>query len=326
LRAILNAARRSADLTAKLLAFGRRGRNLVEAIDLNVIVRDAVTMLQPSFARGPRDVDVAITPGATWTVDGDPSQLNQVIVNLCMNAVDAMPEGGRLALATADVTLDHEAAAVVGRAAGEFVTLCVTDSGHGMTDAVKARIFEPFFTTKEHDRTSGSGLGLSTVHGIVHLHQGAIAVESHPGVGTSFTVWFPRGRLVAAPRAAAVAAGHGHILVVDDEPQLRSFMAAALRKLGYGSVLAVDGEEALRVFAEQRHTLTGVVLDLKMPKKSGRDVFLEIHAIDPAMPILICSGYGDNEEAQALITLGARGLLPKPFRIDELAAQLARLA
>jgi CheY-like chemotaxis protein len=236
-------------------------------------------------------------------------------------------------LATADVTINHETAASMGRAAGDFVTLRVTDTGHGMDEAVRARVFEPFFTTKEQNRTSGTGLGLSTVHGIVHLHQGTIAVESAPGDGATFTVWLPRGHVAAtavlakapAPAAGLPAGRLGRILVVDDEPQLRSFMAAALRKLGYDSALAVDGDDGLRVFADQRDGLTGVILDLKMPKKGGREVFLEMHALAPALPVRICSGYGDNEEAQALITLGARGLLPKPFRIDDLAEQLRRL-
>lgn len=324
LRAILTASRRSADLAAKLLAFGRRGRNVVEAVDLNAIARDAVAMLEPSF---PRDLELAVDWGARCSVDGDPSQLNQVVVNLCMNAIDAMPDGGHLSLSTADVELDATAAAEAGCAAGAYVMLRVRDTGTGMSEAVKARIFEPFFTTREHNRTSGSGLGLSTVHGVVHLHQGAITVESSPGAGATFTVWLPQGHLTPAPKvdAARAAQGRGCILIVDDEAPLRTFVAAALRKLGYESVAAVDGEDAVRVFAEHGERISAVLLDLKMPRQGGRETFLELRRQRPQLPVLICSGYGDNDEVQELIALGARGLLAKPFRIADLSDQLASI-
>ena len=232
-----------------------------------------------------------------------------------------------LSLSTADVELDATAAADAGCAAGAYVMLRVRDTGTGMSEVVKARIFEPFFTTREHNRTSGSGLGLSTVHGVVHLHQGAIAVESSPGAGATFTVWLPQGRLTPAPKvdATRAARGRGCILIVDDEAPLRTFVAAALRKLGYESVTAVDGEDAVRVFAEHGERISAVLLDLKMPRQGGRETFLELRRQRPQLPVLICSGYGDNDDVQELIALGARGLLPKPFRIADLADQLARI-
>jgi CheY-like chemotaxis protein len=197
-----------------------------------------------------------------------------------------------------------------------------------MTDEVRARIFEPFFTTKVTAEQAGTGLGLSTVYGIVHLHHGGIAVQSAPGAGTAFSVTLPRGRL-AIERAPAgppqPQRGTGVILVVDDEELLRNFTATALTRLGYGVVTATDGEDGVRVFRERHAGLDGVILDLKMPKMSGPEAFERMRAIDPAVPVLICSGYGDNEEAQRLISQGARGLLSKPFGMTELARQLSGL-
>ena len=322
LEAIMQAAVRSAELTRKLLAFGRRGKNIVEAVDLNAIVQDSVAMLRPSFRH---DVIVSIEPESSWTVDADPGQMNQLVVNLCMNANEAMPDGGWLRIALHDVTL-HESTAG-GLAAGDYVELTVTDSGVGMTDDVRARMFEPFFTTKVRGSSPGTGLGLSTVYGIVHLHHGTIEVESAPGHGTTFTVRLPKGVLAPGPPQSApgTSRGRGLILVVEDEPLLQRLAAAALGKLGYDCLTASDGEDAVNLFRERHRDLSGVLLDLKMPRKDGREAFLEFRQIDAAVPVLICSGYGDNEEAQGLISLGARGLLPKPYRVAELAEQLARL-
>ena len=323
LTAILDAAQRSADLTKKLLAFGRRGKNVVEAVDLNGMVRDCVTMLRPAFAGG-----VTIVPalGATWTVDGDPAQLNQAIVNLCLNASEAMPTGGTLALETADVSIAGESGEP-RVAPGDYVRLRVRDTGVGMSEDVRAQIFEPFFSTKSRASAGGTGLGLPTVYGIVRLHHGTITVESAPAQGSTFTIWLPRGR-AAAPATAEVrteAPGRGTILVVEDEEALRRFTRMALERLGYRVLTAADGEEGVRVFADNRAELTGVLLDLKMPRMGGREAFVAMQAIDASVPVLVCSGYGDNEEAQGLISQGARGLLAKPFRLADLAQQLSKL-
>ncbi|MGC4081043.1 MAG: ATP-binding protein [Vicinamibacterales bacterium] len=319
LEAILQAASRSAELTRKLLAFGRRGQNIVEPVDLNAIARDSIAMLRPSFRQ---DVVVDLQLDATWTIDGDPSQMNQLVVNLCINTNEAMPAGGRLTLRTADVTIDDSA---VDRQAWEYVELAVEDTGVGMPDDVRSRIFEPFFTTKVRGSSPGTGLGLSTVYGIVHLHHGTIDVDSTPGEGSRFVIRFPRGtRQPASAPEKGPARGEGLVLVVEDEPLLRRFASAALARLGYDSITAQDGEEAITLFRAQHQQLAGVLLDLKMPRKSGREAFLAFQEIDPGVPVLICSGYGDNEEAQGLISLGARGLLPKPYRVADLAERLGQ--
>ncbi len=321
LRAILQAAARSSELTKKLLAFARRGKNIVEAVDLAASARECAGMLRPSFRP---NVKLDLRLGGTWTVDGDPSQINQLLVNLSINANEAMPGGGTLAIDTEDVSLESAAAQPLGVPPGEYVMLRVTDSGVGMTEEVRAHIFEPFFTTKAGGEGTGTGLGLSTVYGIVHLHQGAITVDSTPGEGTAFTVLLPRGRLTRERTAPSAPSdyGSGLILVVEDEPLLRNFTTVALSRLGYKTVAAADGVEGVALFRRHQASLGGVILDLKMPKMDGRAAFLEMRAINPSVPILICSGYGDNEEAQGLITLGAKGLLPKPFRVADLSKQL----
>ena len=323
LKAILQAATRSSELTRKLLAFARRGRNIVESVDLNAAVRESMAMLMPSL--GP-DVTTTLNLQAAHHVDADPTQLNQLIVNLCLNAGEAMPAGGTLAVGTRDVLLDATTCVPWELAPGPYVELTVADSGVGMTDEVRQRIFEPFFTTKTGGTISGSGLGLPTVYGVVHLHRGAIKVDSAAGEGATFTVLLPKGTLAAPDVASdlAVPSGSGLVLVVEDEAMLRQLATTALTHLGYRALTACDGVEGVDLFRTHHHELAGVLLDLKMPRKSGRETFTEMRAIDANVPVLLCSGYGDNEEAQGLISLGAIGLLPKPYRIGELAEQISR--
>jgi len=325
LLAIMQAATRSRELTAKLLAFGRRGKNIVQSVDLAVIVRDSITMLRPSFRA---DVEVVIDMDGAWLVDGDPSQMSQVIVNLCLNANEAMPQGGRLVIASANVTLGDAAAKLAGLGAGEYLRLRVTDSGIGMDADVRVRIFEPFFTTKVGGQVQGTGLGLSTVYGIIQAHGGNIIVDSTPGAGATFSVYLPKGALEPEqPQPSpVVSAGSGVILIAEDEDMVRQLLISAIERLGYRAIGAVDGDDAVRVFTAHCHELTGVLLDLKMPRKSGSAAFVEMHAIAPRVPILICSGYGDNAEAQRLITLGAKGLLAKPFTMSDLSSYLAKLS
>jgi CheY-like chemotaxis protein len=237
-----------------------------------------------------------------------------------------MQQGGRLTVATMDVALDEVTARRWELPPGSYVRMTVSDSGIGMTEAVRQRIFEPFFTTKAGGEVSGTGLGLSTVYGVVHLHRGAIRVESRPGAGTTFTVLLPQGTLCPSEQtlAPAPARGSGCILVVEDEEMLRRLATTALTRLGYSTITASDGVEAVQLFDAHHHALSGVLLDLKMPRKAGRDTFVEMRAIDATVPVLLCSGYGENEEAQSLISMGAVGLLSKPYRIGELSELLAR--
>lgn len=323
LQAIMQAATRSSELTRNLLAFGRRGKNIVQSVDLTSIVRDSITMLKPMFRS---EIDVSSQMADVWPVDGDPSQMSQVVINLCINANEAMPKGGQLQILGRNITVLEAHALRLGVAPGDYVELRVIDWGVGMTEDVRARVFEPFFTTKVGGQVRGTGLGLSTVYGIVQSHNGNISVESTVGVGTTFSVFLPKGRLrPEAPNAPALlSSGSGLILIAEDEDMVQQLLVAAVEGLGYRTLVAADGEDAVRVFKDRRHEITGVLLDLKMPRKGGHEAFLEMREIDPSVAVLICSGYGDNEEAQSMISLGARGLLAKPFRMSDLSMHLAK--
>jgi CheY-like chemotaxis protein len=197
-----------------------------------------------------------------------------------------------------------------------------------MPEEVRQRIFEPFFTTKTHAGQSGTGLGLSTVYGIVHSHRGTIEVDSQPGVGSRFRVLIPAGTLAPAGtvRGPSSRKGHGEVLLVEDELLLREAATSALESLGYVVHGAGDGAAGLEAFRAHHSTLHAVLLDLKMPVMGGREAFLEMHRIDPDVPVLVCTGFGENEEVQALRSLGAVGMLAKPYRIADLSEALGRLA
>jgi CheY-like chemotaxis protein len=274
-------------------------------------------------------VKVCFEAAATRTVDGDPSQINQALVNLVVNASEAMPGGGMLTVRTADADLDEPTAKALDLPPGSYLRLEVCDTGVGMSAEVRSHLFEPFFTTKARKDQPGTGLGLPTVYGVVQVHRGALRVESAPGRGTTFALFLPQGSL--APGAAPLTPSGGRssgglVLVVDDEATVREFSSRALSTLGWRAVTASDGEEGVRAFGEHHRALAGVLLDLKMPGMSGSAAFREMRRLDPAVPILICSGFADNEEVQALVAEGAQGLLEKPFQLRDLARQLERIA
>jgi CheY-like chemotaxis protein len=329
---IKRATARSADLTQKLLAFGRRGKNLVEPVNLQQAVEECLGMLKPSMNS---NLSVAVDfQGPCW-ISGDPSQIQQVLVNLCINAMEAMQEGGRLTLTCRPRALGpKEGVGVgvgVGLPEGQYLELKVSDEGTGMPEEVLERIFEPFFTTKNDGRTIGSGLGLSTVYGIVMAHNGDISVESELGRGTRFRLLFPATAVSAmlgpasAPGARSLQSTEpatGKILMVEDESILLELGERALETLGYTPLTARNGLEGVETFRQHHADLRMVLLDLKMPDMGGHEAFINMHLIDPAVPVIICTGYGDNEEVHHLIGLGAKNMLSKPYTIAGLADAL----
>jgi len=325
LKAILSAAGRSGELTRKLLAFGRKGKNLTESVDLGMAIQDCLAMLRPSL---PPHVEVELALDPSLRVDGDPSQLHQVIVNLCINAIEAMPEQGRLRISTQGRDLGEPKAHSLQLPPGPYVELQVSDTGMGMTEEVRQRIFEPFYTTKTTGGSSGTGLGLSTVYGIVHGHGGSIDVNSVRGRGSLFRVLLPLGRLDIANRIkeTSPAQGVGRVLVVEDEALLRELAGSALETLGFEVSSAENGRAGVQAFAELHTELRAVLLDLKMPVMGGREAFREMHRIDPEVPVIICTGFGENEEVQEILSSGAAGMLAKPYRIAELGLALEHLA
>jgi PAS domain S-box-containing protein len=321
LRAIIGAATRSAELTQKLLAFARRGRNLVESLDLQAMVGECLELLRPSMSA---DLKVIVAMDGCPPVDGDPSQIHQVLVNLCINASEAMPERGVLTISARPQELSASSHPGLSLPPGHYVELSVSDTGFGMTEAVRQRIFEPFFTTKNTAKVSGTGLGLSTAYGIIHAHGGSLSVESTRGKGSTFRVFLPVGSLPPKRKDLPMISsqGQGLVLLVEDETILREMGTTILESLGYEVVSAADGIEAVEAFKQDHPRLCAILLDLKMPRMAGREAFLAIREIDPTVPVIVCTGYGENEEVQELLTLGAAGMLAKPYHISALAAKL----
>ncbi len=319
---IQRAAERSADLTRKLLAFAREGKHLVSAVDLNVMVSEVIALLRHSFDK---KIEMAFRPGSDLhTVDADPGQMHQVVMNLCVNACQAMPDGGAMTVTTGNIRIPAAGDPHWPHLSpGEHVALTVTDTGVGMTENVRRRAFEPFFTTREDGNVKGTGLGLSTVYGIVRNHGGDVHVQSAPGTGTTMTVCLPRGvrRTATAPAGEAPRrTGSGCILVVEDEEIVRGMAARMLEALGHEVLLARDGLEGLEVFRDNRDRIDGVLLDLKMPRMDGMEAFRRMREIDPQVRVLLSTGYGLNEESQQVLDAGALGLVAKPYRLKELSA------
>jgi two-component system cell cycle sensor histidine kinase/response regulator CckA len=261
-------------------------------------------------------------------IRADEGMVEQVLLNLVVNARDAMPKGGTLRIATAPVDIDEaEARAHPEVSAGGYVCLVVSDTGHGISPSVLPRIFEPFFTTKEVGK--GTGLGLATVYGIMQQHKGWVSVESQPGCGATFRAYFPRlasavNETVAA-ESAGIRGGHETIFFVEDEETVRSLGVAALSSLGYRVVCAATGAEALQLWQMHRHEIDLLVTDLVMPGGvNGRELAERLLEEQPTLPVIYMSGYSHEVAGRDLPLEDGRNYLPKPFDVAKLAATVRR--
>jgi PAS domain S-box-containing protein len=321
LQANEKAARRAAELTQQLLGFSRQTMLRLEPTNLHNAIHDTVKILRRTI--DPRiTVEVRSAP-VLRQVRADPGQMSQVLMNLCLNARDAMPNGGRLLVETEPVVLDEEASRRhLDARPGEFVRLSVSDTGHGIPPDIRSRIFDPFFTTKEPGK--GTGLGLAMVFGIIKQHQGWIECASEVGQGTRFDIYLPRAGEEAVPPAPAPAtrsaSGRGTetILLADDEAMIRNLARAVLEQHGYQVLLAADGLEAVETYRRERHRIALVILDLTMPRLSGRDALRQLLQIDPQVRVLLASGYS-AEHLSELEEDQIAGFIGKPYRVDELA-------
>ncbi|WP_447973626.1 response regulator [Nitrospira sp. Kam-Ns4a] len=292
---IKKAGDRAAALTRQLLAFSRQQAVQPRLLDLNAVIRNVAQMLCRLL--GER-IDLHIHAASDlWPVKADPNQLEQVLMNLAVNARDAMPDGGRLTIATQNVELDRAYACTHPSVnPGPYVRLAVSDSGCGMDEATLARIFEPFFTTKEPGK--GTGLGLPTVYGIVKQHGGSIVVSSEPGRGSSFTIYLPRADAPAlvppAEEAAAPSRGTETILLVEDEEAVRRFARTVLEQHGYTVLEAETGAEALRISQAYGAPIHLLVTDLRMRGMSGEELAERLTRLAPAIKVLFMSGYCDR--------------------------------
>lgn len=321
---IEEAARRASELTKQMLAFAGKGEFAAEPVDLSDLVSNSLRLLSVSISRTVR-IDTALAPDLPL-IDADPGQLRQVLLNLVFNAAEASTADGVVRLTTQLVELSQELTPPLASeggplAAGEYVVLEVGDTGRGMSPETAARIFEPFFTTK----ATGRGLGLSSVHGIVRRHGAALSVESALGEGTTFRVWFPiRPATDRSTREDAAPSLRGRVLVIDDDPSVRTFLRRGLRNLGFDTLLAADGLEGIRAFETHADELDVVIVDFVMPKKNGAQVFERIREVRPDARVILSSGYTRDHAVSGLLAAGLVGFLEKPFGVDQLSAMLDR--
>jgi signal transduction histidine kinase/CheY-like chemotaxis protein len=320
---IVVAAQRARDLVARILAFSRPGMGSSAPVALQKIIAEVRSL---TCAALPTRVTVAVeVPSEPIVVAGDAAQLHQMLANLVTNAVQAVSESGRVVIRAAAVEVDAERDCTVGHLLrARYARVDVIDSGLGMTNAQVERIFDPFFTTKPVG--AGTGLGLSLVHGIVLDHAAALQVDSHPGSGTTFSAFLPlaEGQPAQEPAPVAVAPGNGEsILVVDDEEGLVRLAEEVLASLGYEPVGCLGALEALSVFRAAPERFDAVVSDVIMPDMTGPELVRELRRLQPALPVILMSGYGGPDLQAQAQAAGAQAVLMKPLAAAELAACLA---
>ena len=314
--AIEKAAVRGAALVRQILTFARKASVVIEPVSLNEIASELGRMIEETF---PRSIAITLDLAPDLPlVDGDRTQLHQTLLNLCVNARDAMPAGGSLSITTERIRDRGQ-----GGKQGWFARLIVADTGSGMDETTKRRVFEPFFTTKEPGR--GTGLGLSVVYGIVESHNGFITVDSAPGKGTRFTLDFPLPHSQAVKEIAigtvepSRTQGTETLLVVEDEEMLSELLKASLETLGYTVITASNGDQALKICETLGEKIALVISDLGLPGMSGRDLFLKLRALRPGARVVIATGYLDPGTRTELLMLGANGFIQKPYLPDDVA-------
>jgi len=316
LEQIRDAGERAAAMTRQLLAMSRQQILQFEVVDLNAVIRDMRGMLQRLIGEDVA-LQLTLTEGLA-PIRADPSQIEQIVLNLAVNARDAMPNGGTLAVETREVA----AAAPAHRPSptGPHVVLAVHDTGVGMDEAARKRVFEPFFTTK--DVGKGTGLGLSTVYGIVKQSGGSVWVDSRSGAGTTFTIYFPRAEAGAAPRlpvpGAAALDGHETILVVEDEPAVRALTRRILESAGYRVVTASNGAEALQVLERTADVFQMMLTDVVMPGMNGRELAARVAPMRPDLKVLYTTGYTADALLRRGVLDATSRVVPKPFTAREL--------
>jgi len=313
-------AQRGAGIVRQLLSFSRGVEGAPVRLQPKILIKEISKIIQETF---PKSIQLRVDiPEEVWELLGDPTQIHQVLLNLCVNARDAMPEGGRLTLAVRNVRLEQPGQADIGeRRCGPHVALEVADTGSGMTPEVLGKIFTPFFTTKPVGQ--GTGLGLCTVHDIARNHGGYVEVHSEIGQGSRFTVYFPapedQTAVITAAGSPLLPLGGGEVvLVADDEQSILKLIKHILETHGYRVLAANDGREALEMFARHRAAIRAVILDLMMPNLDGPAAIRILHAYDSRLPILAVSGTPPHDNGMCDNCWGEVSFLPKPFTVQSL--------
>jgi signal transduction histidine kinase/CheY-like chemotaxis protein len=321
---IYEAAKRGADFGKKILTITRKEKIETKLVNVNEIVRQSVELLQRSI---PKNIDISLNLGEKIPLTkADPSQIQQVVINLAVNARDAMPDGGKLSVETSAVGAENGAAGHAGVMNDGFVRLSISDTGIGMDTVTQGKIFDPFFTTKEMGK--GTGLGLYIVHSIVNNHGGYINLYSEPMKGTQFNIYLPvsGGRDEEEATGTTQLRGSGTILVIDDEADVRELCRDMLEPLGYTVLAAGGGSEGMKLYRERKGEISVVILDMIMPKTSGSEVFQALRTIDAKVKVLLCSGYSQNGFAgiDKLLKNGAAGFIQKPFSRQAIASAIKK--
>ncbi len=324
IEAIERSAQRAAELTKQLLGFARRGKYQVKPIECNALIREIVLILQRTIDRR---IAIDVDPDPQLSViEGDEAQIQQALMNICINARDALPKGGTIKIVSRNQRLTpDQASRQRGMKEGNYICLNISDTGTGMSPEVRSRIFEPFFTTKA--KGQGTGLGLSMVYGIIQNHGGMVEVQSHIGIGSTFTVFLPA--LASASGAGEeitpipdIHQGQETILLVDDEEIIRDLGVDILEDRGYRVFPAAEGKEAVRIYREQAQEIDLVILDVMMPGIGGKETYRQLRAINPQIKVLLSSGYSTNGEVGEILKQGVSGFVQKPYREEELAAKV----
>jgi PAS domain S-box-containing protein len=325
LQNILIASERAKNLVYQILAFSRQGEQELRPIQVKTTVREALKLLRASL---PSTIDINNKIQSNSVVMGDPTQIHQVLMNLCTNAGYAMQKsGGELSIELSEVTLDAEFAAIHQDVApGLYVKLTVSDTGEGIPSEILPRIFEPFFTTK--DKSKGSGWGLSVVHGIVKKHGGTVIVESELGKGSTFIVYLPvtEKQLPMPPVVSQTNhIGNEHILFVDDDQTIVTIGEEMLTAKGYRVTPAMGSQEALAIFQSNPAQFDMVITDMTMPHMTGDHLALEIMSLRPDIPVIICSGGDAIIHEKELLAAGIKAIVMKPFSLDSISRSIRKV-
>jgi CheY-like chemotaxis protein len=317
---IEEAVKRGAYLAKQLLGFARGGKYEVKPTDLNDLLAKSSEML----GRAKKEIKIHRKyEKDIWTVEIDRGQIEQVLLNLYVNAWQAMPEGGDLYLETKNVKLDKKYAEAFHVEPGNYVKISATDTGVGMDEATRQRVFEPFFTTKEIG--GGTGLGLASAYGIINNHGGIIDVYSEPGHGATFSIYLPASdKEITKDKkpSADLLKGKETVLLVDDENMVIDVGKEMLTALDYKVMVAANGKEAVKIYEKNRDKIDIVVLDLVMPDMGGGEVYDRIKEMNPKVKVLLSSGYSIDGQAHEILRRGCDGFIQKPFNIKELSREL----
>ncbi|MGB7568472.1 MAG: response regulator, partial [Chitinivibrionales bacterium] len=324
---IISSCVKAADLTKQLLTFARKAPVEFKKIDVNSFIKEAAGIMERTIDRR---VEIAVTiQKEPLFISGDRNQLENALLNIAINARDAMPEGGKLSIISETMDLDKNALAnghfeVVE---GTYIRIIVEDTGTGMSKAIKDRIFEPFFTTK--DVGKGTGLGLASVYGCVKQHNGYITVDSHLGIGTQFNIYLPviksTGPVDGVKEESALNPGKGGLLVVDDEAVYGDILREIFGELGYTVHCCMNGAEAVAFYRERFSAIQVVILDMNMPKMNGLDCFRRLKEINANVKVIVSTGYGENKDRATMQSEGVRAFVQKPYRTAELANKIKEL-